>query len=210
LLLLATRFSLLASLPKSTTGIEPVSIRACNPAADHRHRARARDQVGAAGLEPAKPGGAGFTARCVSRSATHPKSKDEGRRQKAESDAYIFCFILLPSSFILLLTRIFCFILPHSSFSSLASYGSRTRSNTSTGCHAIRYTNETHLPSTGRAGESNPRHDIHSVGCCHYTKLANTSAIATRSRAAPHVHAELCKAEEEGLEPSPPQTSGHV
>ncbi len=68
------------------------------------------------------------------------------------------------------------FILHHSSFGSLASYGSRTRSNTSTGCHAIRYTNETQ--STGRAGESNPRHDIHSVACCHYTKLA----IATFSR----------------------------
>ena len=60
---------------------------------------------------------------------------------------------------------------------TIASYGSRTRSNTSTGCHAIRYTNETNRLS-GRAGESNPRHDIHSVACCHYTKLAITNFLA--------------------------------
>src|SRR5213593_2543133 len=28
------------------------------------------------------------------------------------------------------------------------------------------------LSVQGRARESNPGHDIHSVGCCHYTKLA--------------------------------------
>jgi hypothetical protein len=40
--------------------------------------------------------------------------------------------------------------------------------------------------TSGRAGESNPRHDIHSVGCCHYTMLTISET----------------QAEEEGLEPS--------
>ena len=44
------------------------------------------------------------------------------------------------------------FCLHPSSFSSLASYGSRTRSNTSTGCHAIRYTNETQSHQPGEQG----------------------------------------------------------
>src|SRR5688572_6451063 len=26
---------------------------------------------------------------------------------------------------------------------------------------------------TGRLGESNPRHDVHSIGCCHYTRSAD-------------------------------------
>ena len=86
--------------------------------------------------------------------------------------------------------------LPHTRVQIIASYGSRTRSNTSTGCHAIRYTNETSLP--GRAGESNPRHDIHSVGCCHYTKLAISEA---RMYMRGFVNFAT---EEEGLEPSPP------
>jgi hypothetical protein len=83
------------------------------------------------------------------------------------------------------------FILPPSSFilEFSASYGSRTRAYASTGRHACRYTNKASVVipiNSGRPGESNPRHDIHSVGCCHYTKVA------------------VRQAEEEGVEPSPP------
>ena len=84
-----------------------------------------------------------------------PESKAEGGRMNKTRDS---AFCLHPSALL-----------------SLASYGSRTRSDSSTGSHAeSRYTNEARLrTSKGRARESNPGHDIHSVECCHYTKLAN-------------------------------------
>ena len=61
-----------------------------------------------------------------------------------------------------------------------------------TSCYANPYTNEATSSktdkNTGRLGESNPRHDVHSIGCCHYTRSADFRT----------------QAEEEGLEPSPP------
>jgi hypothetical protein len=153
--------------------------------------------MGAAGLEPAKPKGAGFTARCVSRSATHPKRKRqkvEGRRQNQTHAFSVSSFCLHPSSFIL-------------HFTSLASYGSRTRSNTSTGCHAIRYTNETQSPRpqgeqgnrtlattftvSGAATTPNPpsRH-IRAITTCHAEPRMYMRGCATRKRrdSNPHRH----------------------
>src|SRR5688500_7327851 len=36
--------------------------------------------------------------------------------------------------------------------------------------------------TSGRYGESNPRHDVHSIGCCHYTRSADLRSKTKRKR----------------------------
>jgi hypothetical protein len=73
----SSRYALLTSHfspTKSTTGFEPVraKVAAWPPATG---TVLTKTKMGAAGLEPAKPGGARFTVWCDCRSATHPRSR---------------------------------------------------------------------------------------------------------------------------------------
>src|SRR5690242_4021874 len=78
----------------------------------------------------------------------------------------VICFILQPSSFIL------AFSPPRTGLEPVPTpRQGAMRTLTPTRLSHLNPTN------TGRARESNPGRDIHSVVCCHYTKLA----IDTRS-----------------------------
>ncbi len=62
---------------KSTTGVEPVRIRACNPAADRRHRARTATWVRKDSNLRRSHGDSRSTVWRNRRSATHPNREDE-------------------------------------------------------------------------------------------------------------------------------------
>src|SRR5258706_1050973 len=79
--LLATRFSLL--FKKSTTGVEPVRIRACNPAADRRHRARrANHGCGRTRTSVGLIGRLQIYSLAQSPLCHTPKTKDEGGKDE--------------------------------------------------------------------------------------------------------------------------------
>src|SRR4051794_17196717 len=142
--------------------------------------------MGAAGLEPAKPGGARFTAWCDCRSATHPQVKDEGGRMRDESRITDYevgcvpaaiCFILHPSTFI-------------PAFSRLVRESNPCLRLDRAPC--FRYTNKAvaitsdHLRASAGI-EPWPRHSQCRVLPLHQAR-----------------HRSFVPAEEEGLEPSPP------
>src|SRR5690348_2854719 len=63
-------------------------------------------------------------------------------------------------------------------------YGTRTRSTTVTGWRADPYTygsREVAKIAKGSPGNRTRAHDVHSVGCCHYTMATNSNKLSVAS-----------------------------